>query len=219
MVKLLLCWHVEVYPLVNACWWTQYAATLLEKTKNIDPLSAHGWTMVIGWETSELVLVTACLFAGWMLWVSSWLWLGLQKPSSCWGRWAWGFVPIIIQEPLFTSENYRVLGLRWFLVEQAERMNLTCLAGTLWSCQVFLTKHPVFPFQLGSIKLHFHTVKMSHLHYLKEDKREVQFPSLVKTRVFNQTAAGPPGTSYWWDCFSVQAVVWETWLSPFTTPP
>lgn len=47
-------------------------------------------------------------------------------PVLAWGP--LGFVPTMFQELFFSSKNYQVLS--WFLVEAAEQMNLTWLAGT-----------------------------------------------------------------------------------------
>jgi len=108
--------------------------------------------------------------------------------------------------------------LSWFLVEQAEWVNLTRLAGTYWSCWIFLTKYPVVSFKLGSKKLHFHKVNMSNLNYLKQATMKFSSPALSKqgssTRLLLSLLAPPCQLDY----FSVQAVVFETRHSPFTTP-
>lgn len=83
-----------------------------------------------------------------VVYIFSWLWLGLKKQCSCFSLGAWGFVPTMFQELFFSSKNYQVLS--WFLVETAEQMNLTWLAGTYWSHWILLMKYPVVLVQLGS---------------------------------------------------------------------
>lgn len=108
--------------------------------------------------------------------------------------------------------------LRGFLVERAERMNLTWLAGTYWSCRIFLMKYPVVSFQFGSKKIHFHKVKLSNLNYLEKVTVKFSSPALSKQGSSTRLLLGLLAPPYRWDYFSVQAVVREARLRPFTTP-